>query len=401
MTRVLFWGDAQLESGLTLGHGEYGPGSRAEDQEGMLKRIVDIADEESCDIVVNLGDSFERPYPAPWAIVALKSLVDDLDELDKGQVVLLGNHDMKSPALPTILGVFGSEHVHVSQTPELIAVDDIVFATLPWSPISRLVASMDGVPRGELRQFAIDALVLAAITLRERCAGEHPEKTPILLVHWSVSGSLLPGAAGRVDDLPNDPVIPWQDLDALGFTIVACGHIHRPQMIGAEQGATTPMFYVGSPMINNFGEEGTPHGCFLFDTVARELRFIVIPDRPFLTFDVDLAVADDWALLAKASQTELDGAIIRVRFKGTAEQIAAADVSGAQRKLLELGARKVFPKTDVVRSSRARVELIDETVSDVEALELWIGALGPDEIDPDLLSAIREQHLRYLEEASL
>lgn len=399
MTRLLFWGDAQLESGLTLGHGEYGPGSRAEDQERMLDRIVAIAEEEHVDVVVNLGDSFERPYPAAWATVALHNQVRDLLDKSIEQVILLGNHDLKSAALPTILGVFHDDRVHVSQRPELIAVGDVVFATLPWAPTSRLVAAMQEVPRAELRAIAITALVQTATLLRERCAVEHPDKTPILLVHWSVSGAALP-ATGSTDDLVTDVVIPWRDLDDLGFTIVACAHIHRVQMIGAGK-ARTPMFYVGSPIVCNFGEAGYAHGCMLFDTVERELRFIEIPDRAFLTFDVDLTGPGTMALasvLAQAAESGVDGAIVRVRFNGTSTQVAGVDESVVQRKLLEMGARKVFVKTDVVHEIRARVE-IDDSVTDVDALDLYVGSLPEsDELD-GLLADIRDQHVRYLEEA--
>lgn len=369
--RLLLTGDSQVGSGLDLGTGEHGPGSRLQDQLDVLGKISEIAHEEKVDAVCHLGDIFERPTPPPWQVIGVQSWVRDLK---LPVVFVLGNHDLKSPALPHVLGIFDQE-VRVFDRPGVFQIAGSPIAVLPWAPMNRMAAG-ESMPRAELKSKTVDALIFAAQALRVE-AGEGA----ILLGHWAVSGSTLP-SGHAIEEFMDEPILPWTDLDALGFRLAAFGHIHNPQVIAAGV-ATTPMIYVGSPAACNFGEAGTPHGVWIWDDKGvGDLRFRDVPDRPFVTVDYEPG----------GELPEIDpGAFVRVRYQTTEGK--PVDEASLRAALDAAGAKKVFIRGKVERVSRARVEIDDESIDPSAALELW---LAHNDVNGSG-DAIRAEHARLLE----
>lgn len=270
--KLLFTSDLQLEAGAALGTGEFGAGSRFQDQVDVLSRIVDLAVKEQVSVVGVLGDVFERSRPAPWSILAFQSFVQALLAHDIYVLVIAGNHDVRSTALPSALSIFAeTDPMHrdciVGLTPSLYPFDGhpdddpgVVIATLPWTPISRLVAAQPNLSRGQLNDLAAAALVESAHLLGDRCAAEYPGLPAILVGHWAVSGATLP--TGLSTDLLNEPVIPALGLSTSGFGAIVFGHIHSAQVLHPDPAVV----YCGSPMIQNWGEAEVPHGVWLIDT---------------------------------------------------------------------------------------------------------------------------------------
>ena len=375
--KVLFLSDTQLGSGQQFGTGEYGPGSRLDDQRAVLQRVVALAVEQTIDAVVHLGDVFERSTPPPWQALVFQ---DFIRQLGLPLLVLHGNHDSRSAALPTVLRLFDGE-ARVVTMPEVVALDDCVFACLPWAPTSRLAAG--GGSREEVSAAAVEALVVSAQALRLRCGEEHSGLTPILLGHWAVSGASLPGGL-EVSAVMQEPVIPWEEIDSLDYKLAAFGHIHDPQVIAGGI-AKTPMFYAGSAMVSNWGEAAAPHGVWVFDSVADDLRFHAIKDREFVTIQI-------------GKEVEIPplppGAIARVTYETTED--APVDESLVRSMVLAAGASRVTIKGTVHRSSRARVEMPDEDLDPAAALDLWLTA---NEVEPGQAGLLRERHNHYLQEA--
>ena len=95
--KALLTADLQLGAGLTLGAGEFGPGSRFQDQLEALDRIVDLALAEKADLVAVGGDVFERARPAPHEILAFQAFVRRLLEEKIRVLCIPGNHDAAAP----------------------------------------------------------------------------------------------------------------------------------------------------------------------------------------------------------------------------------------------------------------------------------------------------------------
>lgn len=399
--KSLFFADAHLEAGPDLGIGSFGPGSRADDQALVLDRIADTAIAEEVAVVCCLGDVFHTPAPAPWAELAFQAFAAKLRADDIKLIILVGNHEVKSPQLPCVLELYRGEGVIVSLSPRLIPVDETVFATVPWVPLAVLVAQSGRT--SELRREAIDLLAQSIQTLRIMCASEYPTSTPILLGHWGVSGSTLPSGAA-VEEMLTEPVIPYGDIDVLGWKLAAFGHIHRPQVIGAGV-AETPMFYVGSPAVTRLDEIGSPHGVWVFDDETDELRFLAIEDRAFIDYQthaIDFGPGVGVGLNPlPADAPSVSGAVVRVRYR--AEGLAV-DESQVRADLLRVGAHKVFIKeVDRRVVSRARIGDLAEDVSLAEAMSLYVtsqGFEGPEQDVKAFLDALYARHAEYIERAA-
>lgn len=395
--KTAFFGDIHLEAGRDLGVGEYGEGSRAHDQELVLERTADLFIAEGVDVACCLGDVFHSPHPTAWAELAFQRFIRTLRDADIEVIVVGGNHEFKSPALPHVLELFMDDGVTVSLSPQLIPVSETVFATLPWAPLAAIVAEI-GRP-DDLRRQAVDLLAQSLQFLRIKCASEYPDKLPILLGHWAVSGSTVP-TGGAVEEFLSEPIIPWGDIDVLGWKIAAFSHIHNGQLIG--QGiAQNPIFYTSSLQVCNLGEIASPHGVWIYDDEADDLRFVAVADRPFVDIQTEAVNGgpDVGVMLEPESLFPVvQDAIVRIKYRSNGLKV---DEAQARADLMRMGAHKVFIKeVDRQQVSRARVEQIAEDVSPSEALTIWItsqGFEGPEHDVRQFLDALHTVHNGYVE----
>lgn len=400
--KLLLTSDLQLEAGAALGTGEFGAGSRFQDQVDVMSRILELAVKEQVEVVGVLGDVFERSRPAPWAVIAFQSFVRGCVERGIQVLVVSGNHDVSSAALPSALSIFDDPGVSVSLTPSLYPIvfdhASCVIATLPWTPISRLVAAQPNLSRSQLNDLAAAALVESAHLLGDRCAAEYPDLPAILVGHWAISGASTP--TGLSTDLLPEPVIPAEGLATAGFNLVAFGHIHAVQVVTAVPSAVV---YCGSPMVCNWAETESQHGVWIYDTEGDgALRFNPIEDRKFM--NLDGAVVSDPSVyrgiggldlgVAANHKDVFGGALVRVRYSCTEEEAKLVDEAEVRRLLIGAGAAKVFIKATVERTSRARVADVAEGIDESAAFEMWLATQSVPDGD---LQALRDLHAGYME----
>lgn len=258
--RLLCFGDLHLGAGTDYGRE---PGDRLRDQQDVLAMVVQLANENDVDAVLFAGDAFHRRRPTPAELLAFAR---PLVELEAPLIAIAGNHDVESADLPTALEVFTNDASHdspglltLSTRPEVINLPGLAVATLPWTPVSRLIAQRDGGDRDRTHDEVAAMLVAAARGLR----AEIPADTPaVLMLHWSISGASTP--TGALTDEFREVVLDVDELGALGFDAVVMGHIHRHQVLCEEPW----IGYVGSPLPVDFSEANTPHGCVLLELAA-------------------------------------------------------------------------------------------------------------------------------------
>lgn len=388
--KVLFTSDLQLEAGLSLGYGEFGPGSRFQDQRENLDRIANLAVAQGVGLVCVNGDVFERSKPSPWAILAFQSFVRALTTSGIKVLVILGNHDVRSAALPPALSIFHEAGVEVALAPSIWPLDDIVVAALPWSPTSRLIAGTPDAARDDIHQTAAEALVHGAHVLGARCRDEFADKTPILIGHWAISGASLP--TGLDTSHLREPVIPIEGLSGAGFAVVAFGHIHMAQVITK---SPSPVFYCGSPMVMNWGEALVPHGVWIFDAAgAGALKFHPVEDRRFVTVGGSSEPWDDTFCLPAMIEGGVEGALVRIAYTCSEEQGRSIDQAALRRLYHEAGAHKVFVKPTVLREVRARAtEAHAEGLTEVDGLELWLSSQDVAAADAGALRALHGEYV--------
>lgn len=388
--RVLFTSDWQIGAGRSLGDGEHGPGSRFHDQCDALDRIRAIAVEERCGLVAVLGDVFQHSRPAPHEILAVQRFVRSLLADNIRCLFIQGNHDSRGSALPTALEIFAEHGCVVALLPSIHAVDDVVVATLPWTPPGAIVAAMPDVRRDDVNDRAAQGLAHAAKVLHEQATIGTPDAKKILVGHWSVSGAALP--TGLDTSHLREPVVPLDALLDCGFDLVALGHIHKAQVLSASPVA----FYCGSPMVHSWGEAGDQHGVWVYDSDgAGSLRFLEVEDnRRFVTLEPTFVDFGAVGVGFSEPPGDVVGAVVRVRYTVDEAMARRIDRAKVSADLLELGATKVILDPTVVREVRARVANVADDLSEQAALEMWIREQGVNGSEAD---ALRVAHAAYLE----
>lgn len=400
MPRYLCAGDLHLGAGADLGRE---PGERLADQEAVLERIVELANELDA-VILWAGDAWERRRPTPSELLAFRR---PLHRLRYPLVGISGNHDVEAFERPTGYDVFllpsGSGRAAVYTTPTLVRVADATVAVLPWAPPGRLVALEAGGDRDDVNRRLADGLLEIA---RGLFAGMPDDRARILLAHWSVGGAVTP--TGVPAEVFREPVLPLEALEAIGFDAIVLGHVHKPQTLGPST------FYVGSPMPLNFGEATCDHGVYMLDVEpgSAGVYFMPIESRRLVAYDVRAETTGPAA--GVTLPLTYDEAIVKLTIKATEEQARRLDVAAIRRELEEgrdvagggrIAAYRVWQiRVDVERERVVRAAGLDETIDDVEAFRLWLEASGVtvSTVDggslPELEATLLDRHTTYLRE---
>jgi DNA repair exonuclease SbcCD nuclease subunit len=397
MTRILACGDRQIGHGATW----LPNGGRLADQRQVGEQIVDLVlshNVDPIDLILDGGDVFEGPFATPEQVEAF---IQPLERLE-GQTPIIacsgnGRHD--SAVLP-VNALAPLRHVPgltVASVPAVYEQAGCLVACLPWVHPGRYVALLGGGDRDEISADIADHLLTIAGQLRDECRNRAPSLPCVLLLHWAISGASLP--TGLTADQLREPVVSKRGLHDLEFDAVVASHIHVPQLLWEDERVG---LYTGSPMCHDHGEEDFAHGVWIVDVEPGRstAEFVPLDYRPFVTIDCDgLALSTagprvDLSLFDEDS--DVAEAIVRVRYTATQEQARRVDNADIRRTLLDAGAARVVVQPDIVREDRARVEGLDEGISELDAVDLYVAA---QELDASRGVALRDLTQAYLETA--
>lgn len=346
-----------------------------EDQEAVWHRIVDEAIGRDVDLFLHGGDLVEGPVFTMEQLAAVRRVFRRLQDARIPILVLTGNsrHDLAMRPVHALDLFKDYDGILVSDRPEVYAFGGVSVCTLPWTHPGSLIARTNGsVTHDTINTHMAEALVRIAGGLLEKAG-----KPALLVAHWAISGAKLP--SGIATDEMREPVLPWADLDALGYDLIVGAHIHQRQRLDDPQLDRTQGFVVGSPQQLNFGEHGE-HGCWIAD-VGEHVRaeFVPVESRRFVT--LDFTHEDPVAQFAFSAHVGWDvpaGALVRVRMSVGEEQARALDRAAMCQSLIDAGAASVRLDVDVQRETRRRAE-ISEQLSPVEAMALYCDATGIEE----------------------
>ena len=275
------------------------------EQEAVLGGLAAVVAAESVDVVLVVGDVYDRAVPSADAQSVLDRVVERLRRAGATVVLTSGNHD-SARRLGTFSGLLAAAGLHVRTTtagldePVLLADQhgEVAVYGLPYlePEIARDELGLTGARSHEAVLTAAMERVRADLFLR-------PGTRSVVLAHAFVGGGMPSDSerdigVGGVDRVP----VPVFD----GVDYVALGHLHRPQIL------TDRLRYSGSPLAYSFGEAGQQKQVWLVDLDASGLagvRAVPLPvPRPLVVLSGTL---DE--LLADPAHTGAEAAFVSAR----------------------------------------------------------------------------------------
>jgi len=224
--------------------------SREDEHRGVLSEIAAIADRERVDLVLVTGDIFDAAAPSPAAEEIVYRALLQLKEVGP-VVVVAGNHDNPS-RLRAVAPLLELGRVQVGASVDRDGV--LEFPNLTTRVVIVPFISKKGIVRAE-QILSLDGTELRGEyaarvqqIIAALCAGASNDAVNILAGHLMVHGGKAGGGERAVHLF--DYAIPTTAFPS-HFSYVALGHLHRPQRLPAP----VPIWYSGSPLQLDFGEE--------------------------------------------------------------------------------------------------------------------------------------------------
>lgn len=399
-------------------HGKYNPetglNSRLEDFTLSLNAAVDKALEAGVDLALFAGDAYKARDPNQTHQRAFAAALKKLVEGGVPVAMLIGNHDIpntrgRAHALE-IYGLLGGAGVTIFQRPEAQVIHtrkgEVVVAGMPYLVRSNVIAQdvakgktveeVAGLMRERYSEYVKD--------LAEQCAHSYPDHISVLMGHFTVADARV-GVQGFLLN-PSEPQVPASALALPPFKYVAMGHIHKPQELN--RGEQPPIVYSGSIDRVDFGERKEDKG-FVLAEVSKKKKttweHVPLPTRPFLELDLDAGDADDptEALLEQLAKTDVTGAIVRVRYRVSAERAPLVRIEDLKKALTSAQNLVALSRELPDAEALIRSQGLTESLSPEAALEKYIETqprLTPRK--EELLAAARTllDELARLEEAA-
>lgn len=217
--------------------------SMLEDQEYILKKILQIIDETSVDSILIAGDIYDKPVPSAEAVQLCDDFLYELSRRRLQVFVISGNHDSPERI------AFGSRlmdrsGIHMSPVyqgvVERIRVDDEYGAV----NVYMLPFVKPALVRRFYQEEEIDTYT-QAVEVVVRDMQVQQEQRNIIVAHQFVTGAWRSDSeeisVGGLDNVDASVFVP--------FDYVALGHIHGSQKIGRDT-----VRYCGTPLKYSFSE---------------------------------------------------------------------------------------------------------------------------------------------------
>lgn len=219
--------------------------SMLEDQEYILKKIINIADEEKPDCVIIAGDIYDKAVPAAEAVQLFDDFLVRLSKRKLKVFVISGNHDSPERIafggrLMTGSGIFMSPVYDGSITPVTLE-DEYGKVNIYMLPFVKPVV---------VRKFAENEEILTYTDAVQNVIDNldiNTDERNVMITHQFVTGA-------QRSESEEISVGGTDNVDASvfeAFDYTALGHIHRPQNCKTEK-----VRYCGTPLKYSFSEAG-------------------------------------------------------------------------------------------------------------------------------------------------
>lgn len=390
--KILHFSDLHL--GMeNYGHIDHTTGlsSRFQDWQKALDDMIAIANKEDVDVVIFSGDAFKNRDPSPTYQNAFARALKAFSEPNRQVILLVGNHDLPNiESKAHTLEIYRSldlPRVRVSKKIEAFTImtksGPLGIVTWPW--ITRNFLLKNEVYKGKSLD-EIDTILLEKATqlFQEKVDQLEAGIPHVAIVHATIMGATF--GSERNVMIGKDLVVPMSLLASNSLHYVACGHLHRHQVLNTEP----YIVYAGSPQRIDFGEEKEEKGCVLVTINASDsqttfqttMEFIPLMVRDFYTWHIQDQLV--------APPLDLAGKVVRVIVSGSEDFVASIGMhnlkdylqntyyfAGIERRVNERNEQKETKKNRVDKQENIydqvkkylTVKQIDEVQQDLVIVE--------------------------------
>ncbi|NUW33894.1 exonuclease SbcCD subunit D [Nonomuraea sp. SMC257] len=255
---------------------------RIDEHREVLRELVAAARAHDVDAVIVAGDLFDTSAPTPEAQSLVLNALMALRGDGRDVVVLAGNHDnpqlleVYRPVLGKlglhVLGSFrrpdqGGTLAFTARSGEPVRLGVLPFLSHRY--VVRAAEVLSGTAAEHNRDYAARiGELIGALT-----AGFHNDTVNLVTTHGTLPGGAFGGGEREAQSIFSYYFEPTAFPPATQYA--ALGHLHRRQQIPGP----CPIWYSGSPLAVDFGEEGNTPGALLVEVspgrpaVVRELTF--------------------------------------------------------------------------------------------------------------------------------
>jgi DNA repair protein SbcD/Mre11 len=244
--------------------------SRLQEHTDVLAEIATVARDEAVDVIMVAGDVYESAAPPPEAqAVALQGLLG-LRDTGAKVVVIAGNHDNphQFEALRPVMAELDITMLGHPARPDAGGVIETTtrggeqarLALLPFCS-QRYIVRASQLMAGDAADYAGDYAERMRALLAVLSADFSDDAVNVVVAHCMARGGKLGG--GERDAQTVEPY--WVSGTAFPAAhYVGLGHLHLTQEIPG----TSPIWYCGSPIQVDFGEEGDAKHVLVVEATA-------------------------------------------------------------------------------------------------------------------------------------
>ncbi|MEO3794409.1 exonuclease SbcCD subunit D [Nonomuraea sp. B10E15] len=256
--------------------------SRLDEHRAVLRELVAAARDHDVDAVIVAGDLFDTSAPTPEAQALVLNALMALRGDGRDVVVLAGNHD--NPQLlevyRPVLGKLGLHVIGSFRRPD--AGGTLAFTARSGEPVRlavlpflshRYVVRAAEVLAGTAAEHNRDYAARISELIGALTAGFHGDTVNLVTTHGTLPGGAFGGGERQAQSIFSYYFEPTAFPPSTQYA--ALGHLHRRQQIPGP----CPIWYSGSPLAVDFGEEGNTPGALLVEVspgrpaVVREVAF--------------------------------------------------------------------------------------------------------------------------------
>jgi len=231
--------------------------NRSEEARAVLDEVAEIAQSNDVDFIIVAGDLFDKSAPSPESEDIVYSALDKLGQIAP-VIAVTGNHDnaRRFRAIDPLLRRSRVTMVHQILRPDMGGVHQmeidgvqVKIAMLPFVTKRGIVKMEDLVSDKEayqnMQKFAERlSRIIEALTV-----DFDGQSVNLFCGHLFVAGGTMGGGERSAHTVMDYSVPAIAFPSSLNY--VALGHLHRTQKVNGK----CPIYYAGSPMQLDFGEE--------------------------------------------------------------------------------------------------------------------------------------------------